>query len=323
VAVAPCFVDLFDDYFLFGPRLRYVMPFLRRLLNLGRRYGFCQNHVLLCYSPFCGRSKVLLKKGLKKELVLRLLSNKIDEICRKHRFLFSSFLFVSEFDGPLMESLQNVGYLRSSGTTTLYLDVQWSSFDDYLKSLKRKTRQNIRREIRKCAENGVTIEERDLRGLSMKLSKLFSALYSKYSKTSKCIFDSSFFNTLGKHARNNAKVFVAEKNDEVVGFSLSLRQGDVLDVFIVGFDYEAQTNTDFTYFNVCYYAPIRWAIDEGIKKIYYRFKAEKVKLDRGCKPERTCSFVKCHNAVLGSLINIAAKNPVYSYLKLRFLRKTL
>jgi predicted N-acyltransferase len=253
---------------------------------------------------------------------LRLLSNKIDKICRQHRFLFSSFLFVSEFDRLLMGSLQNMGYLRFLGTTTLYLDVKLPSFEDYLKSLKRKTRQNIRREIRKCAENGVTIEEGDLRDLSMKLSELFSALHSKY-QTSKCAFDSSFFITLSKHARNNTKVFVAEKNNKVVGFSLSVRQGNVLDVFIVGFDYEARTNTDFTYFNVCYYAPIRWAIDEGIKKIYYRFKAEKVKLDRGCKPERTCSFVKCHNAVLGSLINIAAKNPVYSYLKLRFLRKTL
>jgi predicted N-acyltransferase len=317
VALAPCFADLQDHFFVDGPR---SIPFMKKLLNLGQMIGFCQRHVLLCYSPFCLRSKVLLRKSREGKHILRLLSNKIDEICEKQGFLFSSFLFVSEFDGLLMENLQNLGYIRSPGTTTLYLDVKWSSFEDYLKSLKHKTRMNIRREIKKCAENGVTIEGRDFKGLSADLSALLSNLFFKYDKSAKNFFDSSFFCKLEEYAEDNAKVFVAEKNNEVVGFSLSMRQGDVLDVFMCGFDYEAQTNTDFTYFNLCYYEPVRWAIEEGIKKIYYRRKAEKVKLNRGCKPERTYSFVKCHNPFIDFLINRALENKLFSYFKSRFLR---
>lgn len=307
VAVAPCFADLQDHFFVDGPR---IMPFMKKLLSLGQRIGLCQDHVLLCYSPFCLRSKVLLGKRSEQKLILRLLSKKIDEICEKQRFLFSSFLFVSEFDDLLRENLQSLGYLRSTGTTTLYLDVKWSSFEDYLKSLKRKTRMNIRREIKKCAENGVTIKERDLKGLSANLPVLLSNLFSKYDKNAKNYFDNSFFCKFEEYAKDTAKVFVAEKNDELVGFSLSMRQRDVLDVFMCGFNYEAQTNTDFTYFNLCYYAPIRWAIEEGIKKIYYRRKAEKVKLDRGCKPEKTYSFVKCHKPFAGFLINKALSHLV-------------
>jgi predicted N-acyltransferase len=317
VALAPCFADLQDHFFIDGPR---IIPFMKKLLNLGHIIGLCQKHILLCYSPFCLRSKILLRKSREGKLILRLLSKKIDDICEKQGFLFSSFLFVSEFDGLLMENLQNMGYIKSPGTTTLYLDVKWSSFEDYLKSLKHKTRMNIRREIKKCAENGVTIEERDFKGLSANLPVLLSNLFSKYDKNAKNFFDNSFFRNLKEHAKDTAKVFVAEKNDEVVGFSLSMRQSDVLDVFMCGFDYEAQTNTDFTYFNLCYYAPIQWAIEKGIKKIYYRRKAEKVKLNRGCKPERTYSFVKCHSPSLDFLINRALENRLFSYLKSRFLR---
>jgi predicted N-acyltransferase len=220
----------------------------------------------------------------------------------------------------LTKNLHNMGYLRSPGTTTLYLDVKWSSFEDYLRSLKHKTRLNIRREIRKCAENGVTIEKRELKDLTAKLSELLSNHILKYAKNAKNIFDPVFFSKLNEYARDKIKVFIAKKNNEVVGFSLFTQHEETLDAWMCGFDYNALTNTDFAYFNLAYYAPIRWAIDEDIKKIYYRRRSEKVKLDRGCKPERTYAFVKCHNALLGFLINMALKNALYSYLKSRFLR---
>jgi len=95
-----------------------------------------------------------------------------------------------------------------------------------------------------------------------------------------------------------------------VGFSLCLRQGDILDVWMTGFNYDVQSITDFTYFNLCYYAPIRWAIEQGVKKIYYPRGIEKVKLDRGCKPEETFSFVKCHDGGLGHLIKSVLKTPL-------------
>jgi predicted N-acyltransferase len=320
VAVAPCFADLQDHFFVDGPR---IIPFAKKLLSLGRKIGLWQDHVLLCYSPFCLRSKVLLGKTREVNLILRLLSKKIDEICKKKGFLFSSFLAVSEFDRLLMKNLRNLGYLRFPGTTTLYLDVKWSSFEDYLKSLKRKTRKNIRREIRKCTGNGVTIEKREISGLSAKLSELLSNHISKYLGTVDNPFDPDFFNKLNIHARDKIKVFIAKKNNEVVGFTLLTQQKVTLDAWMCGFNYDALTNTDFIYFNLAYYAPIRWAIDEGIKKIYYRTKAEKVKLDRGCKPERTYSFVKCHNRLIAFLIRKALRNILYSYLRARFLRQAL
>ena len=48
----------------------------------------------------------------------------------------------------------------------------------------------------------------------------------KHCKNSKCIFGPSFFSKLNEHAKDKTIVFVAEKNNEVVGFSLSLWHED-------------------------------------------------------------------------------------------------
>jgi predicted N-acyltransferase len=125
--------------------------------------------------------------------------------------------------------------------------------------------------------------------------------------------------TLQKYAKDKIRLFVARKNDEVIGFSLLLQHKELLDVYMYGSDYTAQTNTFFTYFNLAYYKPIQLAIDEKIKKIYFRYLNEKVRLDRGCRPEQTYSFIKCHNVLLQPSMNTLLKNSLYSKLRSRFL----
>lgn len=307
VAFAPCFLDTADQYFRFGP---YVIPFMKPVLNMSKRLRFSQNHVLLCYSPYCYRTKISLGKNLNEGPVLNYLTKKIDAICKKEKILFSSFLFVSEFDKRLPLYLENLGYRKFFYKNSLYLDVRWRNFEDYLQSLKHKVRKSVRREIKSCKENGVTIEEvSEFKGLSMTLSDLFSNLILKYRKNVKRPFDASFYESLSDYAKDKTKVFIAKKKGAVVGFSICLRHGEILDMFHCGFNYELLEKSDFVYFNTCYYKPIKWALQEGIRKMYYRMTAEEVKYRRGCKPEKVYSFVKCHNRLVNAQIG--------NYLKIR------
>ena len=161
--------------------------------------------------------------------------------------------------------------------------------------------------------NPLSIEElTEFKDLSSTLSDLSSNLLTKYYKKKTRAFKSSFFECLNDYAKGNVKVFIAKKKGAIVGFSLCLRHGKTLDAFCCGFNYELQEKTDFTYFNLGYYSPISWAIQEGIRKIYYRQTADKVKLRLGCKPERVYSFVKCHNRQVNSQISnyIKIKNRI-------------
>jgi predicted N-acyltransferase len=317
VAIAPCFIDKINDFFSWGPN---ILPSLHRLLNVSQRLGLYRNNILLCYSPACCRTKILFDSNHKDKTILNMLSKKIDNICREQKVLFSAFLFVSEFDELLIKNLESLNYTKFPNIVTFYLDVNWITFEDYLNSLKPGMRKKIRREIKKCSDNGVTIKEELItENIAGKLSELEAIVSSKYNPTSNNKYPTLFFMTLQKYVKDKIRLFVARKNDEVIGFSLSLQHKDVLDVYMYGSDYEAQTNTFFTYFNLAYYNPIQLAINEKIKKIYFRYLNEKVRLNRGCKPEQTYSFIKCHDPILGPILNNLLKNKLYNNVKSRVL----
>lgn len=317
IAVVPSFAeimnwkDLFYQHFQNPKLARYVLPYLDKMLILHRQLGLSQDRMLVCYSPFSCRSEVLIGETSQKKHVLSLLLEKINEFCKKERYIFSAFLFVSQFDKLLTENLPTFGYNKFPGLNTSYLNVRWTSFEDYLKSFNCKTRKNIKRELRKCAENGVTVEEPESRDLPAYINELSLNLYRKYNVPVTSY--SSLFGKLNEYAKSNFKAFIAKKNNEIVGFSLYLRQGSVLDACFAGFKYDCLTNTDFAYYNVCYYAPIQWAIKEGIKIIHYTDGGEKMKVHRGCEPEKTYSFVKCHDVFLEPLINNPRLIQFFSY----------
>jgi Uncharacterized protein conserved in bacteria len=184
----------------------------------------------------------------------------------------------------------------------LYLDVSWGSFEEYLSSLGHDNRHYVRREIRRCKDNGVTIEKvNDFKDLSQLLSDLSFNYFLKYNKWAQRL-EPRFFETLSDYAKDNTLVFLAKKKDVPVGFSLCERKGKTLDVFLCGFNYGLQEKTDYTYFSLIFYEPINWAIQNGIKKIFYRWGAEEAKYRRGCKSEKVYSLVKCQNRLLNSQI---------------------
>ena len=302
VAFVPCFIDLFDHFFYYGPYV--IFPFMKRLLKIGNKLGLWQKHVLLCYSPFCFRSKVLVAEDSRDPLLFGLIIKKINEICRKERILFSSFLFVSQFDNLLAAALQKSRYSKFFRLNTLYLDVPWSSFEVYLVGCKYETRKDIRREIKKFSQSGLIVENNsNIEDLSERLSLLHANLSQKYNSHMTPRYGPSFFESLNKFAGDKIRLFTAKKGSTIVAYCLALKQKQTLDCYLFGSDYSFRTNTDFAYFNLAYYEPIKWSIQEGIKRIFFRFAAENVKLRIGCKKEKIYSNVKCHNRSIGLLFS--------------------
>lgn len=283
VAIAPCFIEYESQY----STLEELTPWVRRLRKVGNNLGFSLAPPLICHSPCSFHSRVLIQKGYNKKAILDLLCRKIDESCKKDRVLFSSFPFVSEFDDFLMLGLSNHGYAKIPFVETAYLGIKWPNFEDYLAHLSNRKRQNIRREIRQNRKHGIIIEQQnDLHQLSRILSDLHSNLFLKY-KGQRSLLNPSFFKALSEDAKGKTRLFVAKKNNSVVGFSLCLEHKKVLDVYIAGFDYDKLTKMDFTYFNTVLYKPIKTAIEEGFEKIHFRSASLEAKLSRGCRIEKT------------------------------------
>jgi len=303
VAIAPCFIEHDSQY----PTIEELSPWLGRLRKAGNSLGFSLNPPLVCHSPCSFHSKILIQKGYSKKTILDLLCKEIDESCKKDRILFSSFPFVSEFDETLMMGLADRGYAKVPFVETAYMEIKWTSFEDYLTHLGRKTRTNIRRELKKNRSHEIIIEqENDFHKLSGILSDLYSNLFMKY-RGRRSPLHPLFFTAIGEHAKCITRLFIARKNGSVIGFTLCLLHKGVLDVYLAGFDYERLTKTDFTYFNTVFYAPIRNAIEGGFEKIHYRSASLEAKLSRGCRIEKSYLFIKCHVRPLNCILSQYAR----------------
>jgi predicted N-acyltransferase len=304
VAIAPCIIDSYDKYFsLIGKH-----AFLGNMLHLTNKLRLFSNRLLVCYSPDSCHSKILLGNHSGEKRISKLICDKIADICKKERISISLFFYVSELDRLLMGNLPSLGYHKVYLKDTLNLDIKWSNFDEYLESLPYDKRKDAKREIRKFSSSGVTIsEENEFGNLSTEISNLYSKLHAKHNNGAATPYNPLFFKSLSQYAKEKARVFVAKKSNKILGFVLFLQQANVLDAYICGFDYEAFTKTDFWYFNLVYYEPIRLAINERIRKIHYRagdYSTLKAKYRRGCKPERNYSFVRVHNRLLANLIRL-------------------
>jgi predicted N-acyltransferase len=299
-AIALCFLEYSSQY----RTVEELFPFSRTLRRLGSHFGLGENPPLVCYSPSSFQSKILFAECSNQREILHSLSERIDDFCAENKILMSCFPYVSQFDKLLMNNLPVFGYLGSPVADTYYLDVEWPSFLGYLESLGCNMRHNVRREIRKCKDEGIVIQrEEDIKRLSEELSHLYNNLYQKYNRGRLCPLNDKFFNGLGDNGGQKVRLMTARKNGKLVGFCISLCHSHTLDVFMTGFDYDCRTRTDSTYFNLCYYKQIEMAIEEGVKKIHFRGASDEAKLRRGCRRERMYMYTKIQNPILRPMIS--------------------
>jgi predicted N-acyltransferase len=291
-AIIPCFIRE-NSHPLFLP------------LKLGDKIGVFQNSRLTVGSSLCRYTKVIFREKTDKNMALALLSNQIDSFCSSNRILVSYFPFVFENDIALMTTLPQCGYMKSHGATSYHIDIRFSDFEDYLSGLESKNRKNIRREIKKCQQNGIKIQETSISHYSKDFERLYYNLATKYDKKAKMTIDSYLLNLLNNHVGDKSKAFVAIKDEKVIGFSILVEHAGVLAVWLTGYNYNLQSKTDFAYFNLCYYAPIKYAIDSGIKRINFSSSCDEVKLARGCKAEQTYFFAKAHKKILNPFMRTA------------------
>ncbi len=300
VAFTPCFIDQKDTYFANTPKL---IPFLTKILTFADFLNLYNRHALLCHSPAgCWRSGILCDENYDKSLIIGKISEGIDCLCKTGRISISCFICVSASEANLMNSLNDFGYRKLPWRKTYTIKIRWTTFDEYLMSLNYKVRKNVRRELKKSGENSVKIEAiSEFEQLSLVLSNLYSNLYFKYNRRQSPYYDASFFKSLSRHAGDKTLLFLAKKNEKIVGFTLCMQHKETLEGFKCGFDYSACSNNDYVYLNLVYYAPIKWAIENGIKEIYYGTGMAEIKLKRGCESDESFYFVKCYDGILDSL----------------------
>jgi hypothetical protein len=172
------------------------------------------------------------------------------------------------------------------------LDVTWSDFEGYVASLPRQRRVNVRRERRQYLESGLrTRIQHTTASLGARAAELHVQLMAKYGAGSTIESFMADFDDLAATVDEHITVFSAERDGVLIGLCVCLRDGSTVHIRSLGFDYALAAN-DFVYFNLVFYEPIVWGLENGVTDFCFGNGAYLAKCRRGARLEPLYGVVR-------------------------------
>lgn len=184
------------------------------------------------------------------------------------------------------ETLRDAGFMLRSGVQFHWLNAGYRSFDDFLDTLERKKRKNIRAERRKVQEAGIRfrhIAGRDANeGDWQFFKRCYDHTYAAHHSTPYLNLD--FFLRIGATMPDNLLLIVAERDGVPIASSLVVHDGRTL----YGRYWGALAHVDCLHFETAYYQPLEFCIANRIACFEGGAQGEH-KMARGFLPQKTWS----------------------------------
>jgi uncharacterized protein len=189
-------------------------------------------------------------------------------------------------DDTDLAALKSAGWLIRENVQFHWHNPGYGSFDDYLAALTQPKRKKVKAERRKVREANVST--RMIEGPEVTPGEL-AFFYQCYERTylehrSTPYMSLEFFEHLRRSMPENIVICIAQREGRPIAASFFMR-GDAV---LYGRYWGATERVDCLHFEVAYYAPIEWAIGQGILRFEGGAQGEH-KLARGFEPVKTYS----------------------------------
>jgi hypothetical protein len=222
------------------------------------------------------------------------LLDKIDEIALERGLSTTRIYFVSP-ESMLHSMLTEHGFIRLSSAHPVWFNRGYRSFEDFLGTFKSSRRTKIKREWRSIGNNGIDI--RMVPGESASTS-LYHEIYMLYRRTwakhmgqfIKPFLNESFFTLLADHFAHRCSFSVSQISGKRIAMALFYKKAENL----YGRYWGCLREIPFLHFATCYYYPIAYAIENGLKMIDPGFGGEH-KTIRGFEGLHAHHYVKFHD----------------------------
>ncbi len=162
-------------------------------------------------------------------------------------------------------ALEARGWLRRTGYQYQWRSAGFTSFDDYLASLRSKRRNQVRRERRELAAQGVEIVAHVGRDVPDALVAQMFALYCatiEHLPWGQQYLNERAFALAKERFGERLCCIVARQAGEVIAGTFNVEKGGVL----YGRYWGAARDLRYLHFNVCYYAAIEHCIARGLER---------------------------------------------------------
>ena len=185
-----------------------------------------------------------------------------------------------------VQQLEDAGFMLRSGVQFHWLNAGYANFDDFLATLEKKKRKNIRAERRKVAEAGVTLRRVrgiDATGDDWKLfNRCYQGTYQAHHSTPYLNLD--FFQRIGRTMPENILLVIAEREGKPIASSLVIHSASTL----FGRYWGELEHVPCLHFETAYYQPLEFCIEQKIAVFEGGAQGEH-KMARGFLPTKTWS----------------------------------
>jgi predicted N-acyltransferase len=194
-----------------------------------------------------------------------LMMAEIENFCRSNRILSCNFLYVDPQWRPLAEAAGCALWLNQQ---SCWSDSGAGDFEGYLAGFNANQRRNIRRERKAVATAGVQVTalmgEEISAQLLMRMHDFYAQHCSRWGAWGSKYLSASFFRDAPIALRRDLVLFSAHEGDpnRPLAMSMCVQSPEGL----WGRYWGSEVELDHLHFEVCYYAPIEWAIARGLRR---------------------------------------------------------
>lgn len=216
------------------------------------------------------------------------------------------FIMIKDLHSPYREHaahLENLSYryVETEPNMVLALQPGWKTYDDYLASLASKYRGNVQNRIMKAiADSACTLEQiSDMASVQHEIHALYKEVQVNAGVR---LFElvPEYFGVLQQAAGERFRCSAIRKDGRMLGFLISVADGDTSVAYHIGFDRAAAA--DLPIYLRLLHAGIADAISLGCKEISYGRTALEPKAALGARPQPFGILVRHRQPVLNKMI---------------------
>lgn len=254
-----------------------------------------------CGCPIALGNTVSFAPGADKAQALDLFVAEIERIARRWGVGVLLFRDFTDDELPFYDRLERFGYRRLNNLPRAVLKIQWKTFDEYLRALRRVYRRRILKQMRALDRKEISVEiVKDFAEYADCLAMLWDNVYQRAREYRRERLLADFFENMDKHLGANSNVLLIRRHGVPVAFSLLLFDDGTLTPLFCGFDYEH--NAEYClYFNTMNKA-VEIAVERGMKEVDFGITTLVPKISLGAEAQKLYMYMKHLNPVMNRII---------------------
>jgi predicted N-acyltransferase len=194
------------------------------------------------------------------------------------------------------------GAVPTEPNMVLALDSSWRTHADYLGSLTSKYRSDVKNRIfKKFEEAGCSVERlTDVASTGGQLHQLYLQVHGNATLRPFTLPD-AYWAGLAEAGGRDIAFHVARQGDRVLGFIVSLKDGETALAYHIGFDRAAAESGLPVYLRLLH-ASLAQALEFGCRRVSFGRTALEPKARMGCAPEPTSIWARHRHPMLNKIV---------------------